>query len=1169
MPAKRTHAGSPSRTLLEVLRRSVAAGPFFRGLQIGLGKGGRVVPFDLEPGDDPARIKGIAYGTDTYRVEASLDHTGDARVRCTCPDFADFQEPCKHTVALILEAARLRGWPGSRPLRRVVGDSDIVFVPRSQAARTTPQVFAHGDAWRATLARRTPGAPAPLVYAFDGRSRFDSRSGAASITLFRRVEEERGPLARLSASEAETGSEGGAIKLLKLATIVPEHDLERVRPRDFGPLDDLDTTLLESLASARIFRCSSGFVDHLATHVLRPAAIAGRLHTLLAQDTPGPAYAIDPGARWRCEARLGDDPEGFARINARLVGDREDGTRTIVQILESGARRMGSLIVLPDRLVDLVAPRPRNPHFFPPEVSLPVRFDRMLAAGPERIPAANEPALLDELRDGPWAKCGAQFERSPFERHRVEPNVAWTIDPEFANALGIRYFDAPPRAVLRLEGAPERTTADVRPLARFIHPEDPGIVRERALSTGTLLESDSPIHAGVIPRYAPIELRSLAERAHRVLRAARGYGAKRWRVPRSGIATLISAAAKQGFAVEWIRMPTRAGRSWGLSVRSGVDWFDLDGHLETDHGRIPLHELVGAARRQPDAIEILSLDDGTSVAVPAKLQRVLRRLARVWNPKKDEKTLRFDAAEAGLVETLLSEADRRSDDAAFRRARDRLLRGDIGPADPGPDFRGTLRPYQRVGLGWLLRHAEGGDKDAFGGCLADEMGLGKTVQVLAMLDLLRAGSSRRTKRPSLLVAPRSLVRNWCDEAARFTPKLRVADCSQPDRSLDETAFRRCDLAIVTYGTLVRDAATLRERAFEWVILDEAQTIKNAATSASVAAKSLTARRRLAITGTPVENHPAEFWSILGFVHRTLADRLRAVGGTSDEQLKLVRSVASPFLLRRTKREVAPDLPARIEQILRCDLIDGQRTHYEALLTRIRADFLAKKRRLGLDRVRLEVLQALLRLRQAACHPGLVDRRRRAAGSGKIDALFDLIDEGIAEDRKTLVFSQFTSFLDIVRERLDREGIAYEYLDGGTSGNERAKRVARFSKPEGAKLFLLSLKAGGVGLNLQAADRVIILDPWWNPAVEAQAIDRAHRIGQTRPVHAIRLVSADTVEERVLELQERKRRMAAALLDGGDPAAEGPTDLGPIAALTAEDVDFLLGEGPVSGVQGLG
>jgi superfamily II DNA or RNA helicase len=1161
MAAKRSPARRESPTVLEVLRRSVAAGPFFRGLQIDLGNGGRVVPFDPEPGDDPARIKGIAYGTEPYTVETFLDRTGDARVRCTCPNFVDYEEPCKHTVALILQAARLRGWPGSRPLRRVVGDADIVLVPRAPAVRATPQSFAHGDAWRSSLARPAPSAPVPLVYAFEGRSRFDRGREAASITLFRPVEADRGPLALPNASDAERGTEAPAsLRLLKLATIVPERDLERFRPRALGPLDDLDATLIEALASAWLHRYSSGFVHHLAAHVLRPAAIAGRLHTLLAKDTPGPAYAIDPDAVWRCEARLAADPEGFARVHARLVGDREDGTRTIVQILEKGAQRIGSLVVLPDRLVDLVGPARREHPTFPPAVNLPGRFDRMLDEGPVRIPAAAESALLKELRDGPWAMSGPEHDRSPFERFTIDVAVAWTIDPEFSNVLGIRYFDAPPHAVLRLEGAPERTTADVRPLARFIHPEDPGIVRERDLSTGELLESDSPIHAGVIPRYSPIELRSLAERAHRVLRAARGHGARGWRVPRSGIAKLISAAAKQGFAVEWIRTPTRAGRSWGLSVRSGIDWFDLDGHLVTDQGRIPLHELVGAARRQPEAIELLSLDDGTSVAVPAKLQRVLRRLARIWNPKRDETTLRFDAAEAGLVETLLSEADRRSDDVAFRRARDRLLRSDAAPVDPGPDFRGALRPYQRIGLGWLLRHAEGSEKEAFGGCLADEMGLGKTVQVLAMLDLLRAGAPRRTKRPSLLVAPRSLVRNWCDEAARFTPQLRVADFSQPDRSLDESAFRRCHLAIVTYGTLVRDAAILREREFEWVILDEAQTIKNAATSASLAAKSLKARRRLAITGTPVENHPAEFWSILGFVHRSLADRLRAIGGSSDEQLTLVRSVASPFLLRRTKREVAPDLPARIEQVLRCDLIDGQRSHYEALLTRIRADFLAGKRRLGLDRVRLEALQALLRLRQAACHPGLVDRRRRAAGSGKIDALFDLVEEGISEDRKTLVFSQFTSFLDIVRERLDRACIAYEYLDGGTSGNERAKRVARFSKPDGAKLFLLSLKAGGVGLNLQAADRVILLDPWWNPAVEAQAIDRAHRIGQTRPVHAIRLVSADTVEERVLELQERKRRMAAALLDGSDPAAEGATDLGPIAALTAEDLEFLIGEG---------
>ncbi len=415
-------------------------------------------------------------------------------------------------------------------------------------------------------------------------------------------------------------------------------------------------------------------------------------------------------------------------------------------------------------------------------------------------------------------------------------------------------------------------------------------------------------------------------------------------------------------------------------------------------------------------------------------------------------------------------------------------------------------------------------------------------------------ASKRAPRampPSLLVVPRSIVRNWLDEARRFAPNLRVLDLSHSERSLDDATFEQCDVALITYGTLVRDVDRLAAIDFGYVILDEAQAIKNATTRAAKAAKALKARHRLAMTGTPIENHIGELWSLFEFLNPGMSKGLERLAARSEDgDLSLVRRAVGPMILRRTKREVAKDLPERIEQTIRCDMTEAQEEHYRALVERVRADLLGAVDHMGLEKSRMEVLTGLLRLRQVACHPVLVDKRRLEAGSGKLDTLLPMLEESAEEGRKTLVFSQFTSFLAIVRAELDARGITYEYLDGATT--DRGERVARFRDDPACAVFLLSLKAGGVGLNLQAAERVILLDPWWNPAVEAQAIDRAHRIGQQRTVHALRLVCGGTVEERVLELQQKKRHLIDAIIG---------EDAGPLASLTRDDLEFLLSVQP--------
>jgi SNF2 family DNA or RNA helicase len=443
------------------------------------------------------------------------------------------------------------------------------------------------------------------------------------------------------------------------------------------------------------------------------------------------------------------------------------------------------------------------------------------------------------------------------------------------------------------------------------------------------------------------------------------------------------------------------------------------------------------------------------------------------------------------------------------------------------------------------------------------MGLGKTVQVLAMLEerrLLRAGHAPSNGNGnagrlgnSMVVAPRSLIFNWMEEAKRFAPQLRVLDHTGTARGKSAEAFANFDLVLTTYGTMRNDIAFLKDTRFDYVILDEAQAIKNAASEAAKASRLLTADFRLALSGTPVQNHLGELWSLFEFLNPGMLGgskvlQMTAAGSSKiDDQTRVILSRAlRPFILRRTKGQVAKELPPRVEQTIHCELDAKQRKLYDDLREHYRQSLLAKIAKDGLKKSKIQILEALLRLRQAACHPGLIDKSRVNESSAKLDALMPQLAEVIDGGHKALVFSQFTSLLAIVRKRLDAEKITYEYLDGRT--RDRQTVVERFQNDEKCPLFLISLKAGGIGLNLTAAEYVFLLDPWWNPAVEAQAIDRAHRIGQTRQVFAYRLIAQNTVEEKVLKLQETKRELADAIINADNSV---------IGKLGREDLELLL------------
>ncbi len=435
------------------------------------------------------------------------------------------------------------------------------------------------------------------------------------------------------------------------------------------------------------------------------------------------------------------------------------------------------------------------------------------------------------------------------------------------------------------------------------------------------------------------------------------------------------------------------------------------------------------------------------------------------------------------------------------------------------DLTAELRHYQRRGVDWLhfLKTAE------MGGILADDMGLGKTLQALCVIE-----------HPALVVCPTSVMHNWAAEAAKFRPNLKVNVFHGPTRKFDPDA----DITLTTYGILRLDIDRLRETTFKMAILDEAQAIKNPESQVARAAFKLNATFRLTLTGTPVENRLEELWSQLHFTNRGLLGGRRDFRERYEKPISVgepgvaahLRHRIKPFILRRMKEQVAPELPERTDMVLRCTLDAKERDTYEAIRLSTR-EMVAEQ--LGQGGNVLAALEALLRLRQAACHRGLVPGNEDATRSSKVDLLVETLDEAVSEGHKALVFSQWTSMLDKVEPALQKAGIPYVRLDGST--RNRGAVVERFQDPAGPPVFLISLKAGGTGLNLTAADHVFLLDPWWNPAVEEQAADRAHRIGQDKPVFVYRLVTEDTVEERILELQDRKRALADAALGEANQA----------------------------------
>jgi superfamily II DNA or RNA helicase len=1030
----------------------------------------------------PDHLHAVVRGGDMYDVRIHRFDQG-LEVWCDCPYFADYG-PCKHLWTAMLEAERRGALSAVREVLYLEMepdplDEDAPF-PRG-ASLPAPRVPAWqeylGDVERAieARARLRPARARPFEILYCIDVPSSKAKGKIAIELFSRTRKKNGDWTA--------------------------HKEYRITAEQAGLLPDpVDVEVVSALFGGQdIYTYSYGTSTTrktlpfpLAVKLLPAMAAAGRLYYHESGVTELRPAGWDAGEPWvPCLAVRQDDRDQW----------------NISGYLRRGEDRMElnePLLVLPDGLLLARA--------------TVARFEPGDSGWVEQLRLVNRIPFPDRERDAVLARL--------LELPSVPPM-------EIDEALRFEERTATPRLGLRIRQDPAGGPT-ARYLAQFLLDYGAGWVDSTAAGRGiwrpedrVYIRRDKPTEEAARETLSGLGIRQ--DSSHR----------DHW----SLTAKSLPRAARELIAAGWhVEAEGKTFRSPGatrVSVKSGIDWFELHGEVEYGDTTATLPALLAAVRRG-DSMVVLG--DGTFGLLPEEWLERFAPLAGLG--EKGEDHLKFRANQAALLDALLAAQPDVNVDETFERVRQRVrsFHGVEACAQPA-GFVGQLRQYQCEGLGWMRFLREFG----FGGCLADDMGVGKTAQVLATLEARRAEGFG----PSLVVVPKSVMFNWREEAARFTPRLRVLEHHGTAR--DAKAISRHDLVLTTYGTMLRDAPALAEMEFDYVVLDEAQAVKNASTASAKAVRLLRGKHRLALSGTPVENHLGELWSLFEFLNPGMLGEARVLqmsGGLarnpSQEARQLLAQALRPFILRRTKQQVARELPAKTEQTIFCELEGAQKKQYEELRNHYRLSLLERVRTEGLGRSKMHVLEALLRLRQAACHPGLLDATRVDEPSAKLEVLMEQLAELREEGHKALVFSQFTSLLAILRRRLDQEGVRYEYLDGATT--HRQAHVEAFQNDAGCGLFLISLKAGGLGLNLTAAEYVFLLDPWWNPAVEAQAVDRAHRIGQTRPVFAYRLIARHTVEEKVLELQKTKRDLADAILS---------EDNSLIRDLKREDLELLL------------
>lgn len=567
-----------------------------------------------------------------------------------------------------------------------------------------------------------------------------------------------------------------------------------------------------------------------------------------------------------------------------------------------------------------------------------------------------------------------------------------------------------------------------------------------------------------------------------------------------------------------------------LNIRtSQQEWFHISGKLQIDQDEVmELKTLLEKVKEHRS--RFIPLGDGQFLALTQEFRNRLEELILYSGPGGKDEELRIHPLASLALEDLTHQVKHTDADAGWR-ARIRAISEaqDLNPKLPST-LKAELRDYQREGFVWMQRLAHIG----VGACLADDMGLGKTLQSIAMI------LSRAHQGPSLVVAPTSVCMNWEAEVARFAPTLNFHMFSEANRDAVTPTLSKFDLLMTSYTLLQQEIELLEKVDWQTIVLDEAQAIKNAATKRSKAAMRLRGRFRMLTTGTPIENHLGELWNLFCFINPGLLGSFKQFNrrfGIPIEKYhdrdarKALKKLIRPFILRRIKSQVLDELPSRTEITLRVEMQPREIQFYEALRQQALENIEGSTEKSGRH---LRILAEIMHLRRACCHPRLIDPQLDIPSS-KLQVFGEVVEELLAGGHKALVFSQFTGHLALIREYLDQQGISYKYLDGSTPNRERQQQVESFQAGEG-ELFLISLKAGGLGLNLTAADYVIHMDPWWNPAVEDQAADRAHRIGQKRPVTVYRLVTVNTIEEKIVRLHQEKRDLANSLLEGADVSA---------------------------------
>jgi SNF2 family DNA or RNA helicase len=574
-------------------------------------------------------------------------------------------------------------------------------------------------------------------------------------------------------------------------------------------------------------------------------------------------------------------------------------------------------------------------------------------------------------------------------------------------------------------------------------------------------------------------------------------------------------------------------------IKSNNDWFELDGHIHFDKDdKISIPDII--KKKSLDNNFIL-LGDGTIGIKPTVWLNKMNKLAELG--VKVENRFKFNRAQSIILDLLLEETEVTRDNKFISTVNSLKSFKGVEKTSISKRFNGELRHYQKSGIDWLnFLH-----QFQIGGCLADDMGLGKTIQVLAQLQKIKYTKDEYCKGQHLIVVPKSLVYNWQAEAQKFTPDLKVLIYEGTSRKSLIKKFANFDLIIMTYAVMRKDIQELKDFQFSYSVLDEAQYIKNTTTLVAKAAYLINSKYKLALTGTPVENHIGELFSIFRYLIPSILPKGYSSGKikSNEESMKIILRGLMPFILRRSKSEVLPELPEKVESVLYCEFEKKQAEVYLEMKNFYQKSLTQKINEESINKSKIQILEALLRMRQVACHPGLVNKDYLLNDSSKIITLMENVESLIERGEKVLVFSQFTSFLSIIKNEFDKRKIGYAYLDGKTTKREQV--VNSFKEDESKKVFLISLKAGGVGLNLTQASYCFLIDPWWNPAVESQAIDRIHRIGQSKKVFAYRLITKGSIEEKILKLQQNKRAVSDNIL---------ATDESLLKQMSTEDLQFL-------------